>query len=86
MIAKSIYVLCAMTSLLCFVLLFRGYLRWRTRILLSSSAAFLAFGIANILLVIDLIVLPDVDLLLLRNIATLAGVALLLWGLIGDVR
>ncbi len=84
MIAKSIYILCAITSLFCFVLLIRGYWRMRTRILLWSSAAFLAFTLSNFILVIDLVVLPQVDLLALRNAVTLIGVLLLLFGLIGS--
>jgi len=85
MIAKAIYVLCAITSLFCFVLLLRGYVRMRTRVLAWSSAGFLAFAIANILLVVDLIFLPQIDLLLVRNVATLAGVVLLLCGLISSM-
>lgn len=84
MIAKVIYVLCALTSLFCFAMLFRGYLRHRTGILLSSSVAFLAFAAANVLLVVDLLLLPDVDLLILRNAVTLLGVVLLVWGLIAN--
>lgn len=79
---KAIYVLCAITSLFCFLLLFRGYLRSRTQVLLLSSASFFVFAFANALLVVDIVLLPNVDLLLLRNSVTLIGVALLLWGLI----
>lgn len=85
MIAKAIYILCACTSLFCFVLLLRGYLRMRTRILAWSCAGFLAFAVSNVLLVVDLLVLPAFDLLLFRNAATLAGVVLLLCGLISGV-
>jgi uncharacterized membrane protein required for colicin V production len=81
MTAEAIYLLCAATSCFCFVLLLRGYLRNRTSLLLWSSAAFLAFTLANVLLVIDLILLPDVDLTLYRNGITLIGLVLLLCGL-----
>lgn len=83
MIAKSIYALCAVTSLFCFVLLLRGYWRMRTRILLWSSAAFFALTLSNFLLVVDLVFLPEIDLSFLRNAVTLIGVVLLLFGLIG---
>lgn len=82
MIAKAIYILCAITSLFCFVLLLRGYLRMKTRILLWSSAAFLALTLSNLLLVADLVFLPEIDLLVVRNTCTLLGVLLLLCGLI----
>lgn len=84
MIAHGIYTLCGLASLFCFGVLLRGYMRHRTRILLSSSAAFLAFAIANVLLVIDLVFLPKVDLSVLRNGLTLAGVVLLASALIGQ--
>ncbi len=82
MAAEVIYLLCAATSLFCFLLLFRGYWRTRTRLLLWSSTGFLAFTIANVLLVADLMFFPSVDLLLWRNLATLIGLILLLAGLI----
>ncbi|HVU34678.1 MAG TPA: DUF5985 family protein [Opitutaceae bacterium] len=81
MIAELIYVLCAATSFACFVLLLRGYRRTRSRLLLWGSASFLAFTVANILLVIDRVVLPEVDLELYREISTFIAVALLLCGL-----
>lgn len=82
MTAEVIYILCAATSLFCFVLLFRGFLRTRAALLLWSAVAFLAFTVTNILLVLDLIFLPRIDLSLYRNAVTLFGVALLIYGLI----
>lgn len=82
MTAEAIYVLCAATCLFCFGLLLRGYLRTGNRLLLWSSAAFLVFTIANALLVVDLILLPGVDLSFYRSVATLVGLILLLCGLI----
>jgi hypothetical protein len=82
MTIEAIYVLCAATSFFCFVLLLRGYVRSGARLLLWSSAAFLAFTASNVLLVFDLIVLPKVDLSLYRTMATLAGLVLLICGLI----
>lgn len=84
MIAKSIYLLCAVTSLFCFALLFRGYLRMRTRILFFSSTGFLFFTIANALLLADRVWFPNIDLLPVRNLTTLLAVVLLLWGLVSE--
>ncbi len=84
MIAKCIYVLCAVTSLFCFGLLLRGYLRMRTRILFLGTVAFLLFTAANTLLIADFVWLPNVNLLPLRNVATLFAVVLLLWGLMSE--
>ncbi len=82
MIAATIYFLCAATSLVCFGLLLRGYFRTRARLLLWSSAGFFAFAISNVLLVLDLVFLPDVDLAIYRDGATFVGLVLLLCGLI----
>lgn len=82
MTAEAIYVLCAATCLFCFGLLLRGFMRTGNRLLLWSSAGFLAFTIANVLLVLDLVFFKNLDLLLYRNVATLLGLVLLLCGLI----
>lgn len=83
--AHIVYILCALTSIGCTVLLFGRYKKSRVDLLFWSSLAFLAFTITNILLFVDLVLLgPGTDLGLWRNICTLAGVAVLLYGLIND--
>jgi Family of unknown function (DUF5985) len=79
---ETVYLLCALTSVACMALLFRHYRRTRLRLLFWSSAAFLAFALANILLFVDLVIFPQYDLLFVRQIITLGGVVLLLYGLI----
>jgi hypothetical protein len=83
MIPQIVYFLCAVTSFICMGLLLRAYHRSRLPLLFWSGIAFLAFAAANILLFIDLVVFPtQIDLLIWRNLANLAGVVLLLYGLI----
>jgi hypothetical protein len=84
MIAAVVYCLCALTSWICAILLLRAYAARRARLLLWSGAAFCAFGVSNVLLFVDLVLVPTVDLALLRNGVTLLGVALLLWGLLAE--
>lgn len=84
MTGAIVYLLCALTSWTCAVLLLRAYLRSRARLLCWSGAAFCIFGVSNILLFVDLIVLPETDLSVLRNCVTLIGICLLLWGLIWE--
>lgn len=85
--AEAVYVLCAATSATCAALLLRGYRRQRTRLLLWSSLCFVLLALNNTLLFIDLIVVPDtVDLSLWRGATALAGVSLLLFGLIWESR
>jgi hypothetical protein len=82
--AEVVYGLCGATSLLCFVLLVRAYRRSGAKLLLWSSVAFFCFALSNILLFVDMIVFPRIDLMLLRTAINLLGVAVLLARLIRD--
>lgn len=86
MLARAVYILCALTSLGCAVLLVRGYLRSRARLLLWSSLSFAGLAINNILLVIDRLVIPDQDLYLWRLVSAFVSVAILLYGLIWEAE
>ena len=63
----SIYLLCAATSLACAGLLLRGYRRNRARLLLWSGFCFAGLTLENLLLFVDVIVFPRVDLALWRS-------------------
>ena len=82
--AEAVYVLCAVTSSLCAVLLLRAYARTGTRLLLWSGLCFLGLALNNALLVVDLIIVPDTDLSTWRLVPAVLGVALLLYGLIWE--
>jgi Family of unknown function (DUF5985) len=84
--ALSVYVLCALTSFVCAVLLLRGYRHSGARLLLWSGLCFACFALNNVLLIIDLQVLPERDLSLVRTLPSLVGVALLLYGLVWDAK
>ena len=84
--ALAIYVLCAATSLVCAVLLLRGWSRSRARLLLWSGLCFAGLVLNNVLLVIDVGAVPDTDFPVLRVLPALAGVALLLYGLVWESR
>ncbi len=83
-LGAAIYLLCFATSLVCMILLFRGYSQTRTRLLLWSALCFVGLAINNLLLILDLIMLPDVDLRLVRALTALAAVSILLLGFIWD--
>ncbi len=84
---EALYALCAAASASCAALLLRGYRVSRTPLLFWSSLCFLGLTINNLLLVIDLVLLPTtVDLSTLRSVVALASVSLLLYGLIWEVR
>ncbi len=84
--AKAVYLLCALTSLVCAVLLFRAYRGSRSRLLLWSALCFVGLTVNNVLLVVDKEVVPDIDLQILRDVSGLAAVTLLLFGLIWESR
>ena len=80
-----VYTLCALTSLLCAVLLLRGYRRSGMRLLLWSGLCFLMLAANNVILFLDLQVYGDaVDLGVLRQATALVGMGLLLYGLIWE--
>lgn len=81
-----VYALCALTSLACAVLLLRGYARSRVRLLLWSGICFAGLALNNIVVFIDVRVLPDTDLSLVRTIPALIGIAVLIYGLVWETR
>ena len=81
-----IYILSAVTALLCAVLLLRGYWRTGGRLLLWSGICFVGLALDNILLFFDLSVFPDVKLEILRKLAAVVGLSLLIYGMIWDVK
>jgi hypothetical protein len=82
--ALIVYVLCALTSLACAVLLLRAYRQTRTRLLLWSGLCFAGLSLNNLLLVVDTGIGPHVDLSLYRLLPALAAIMLLLYGLIWE--
>jgi hypothetical protein len=84
--AEAIYLLCGMTSLVAAALLFRMWRRRGTRLLLWSCLCFGGLALNNLFLIIDLEVVPDTDLMLLRTATAFASVVLLLFGLVWEAR
>jgi hypothetical protein len=83
--ASFIYLLCLLTSIACAALLTRSYARNRTRLLLWSAACFALLALNNFLIVLDILVLPLVDLAILRTACTLAAIGTLLYGFIWEL-
>lgn len=84
--AEITYVLCGLMSIACAALLLRGYLTTRMALLFWAALCFVGLTIDNALLFVDLVLLPHVDLFMLRTTAALAGMAVLLYGMIWDIR
>jgi hypothetical protein len=79
-----IYGLCAATAILCAYLLLRGARRSKSRLLLWSGLCFVGLALNNILLIVDRVFLPDMDLSIIRLIPALVGMMLLIYGLIWE--
>lgn len=84
MIAGVVYLLCAATSLVCTVLLLRAFVAGRSRLLLWSGICFAWFTVNNILLFVDLEVVPDTDLSVARSGTAFVGALTLLGALVWE--
>jgi hypothetical protein len=74
-----LYAVAILTSLLCTILLWRGYRRRGFRLLLWSAVCFAGLTVNNLILFVDLIVFPDIDLRPWRLAASLVGILAMLW-------
>ena len=83
-LAPVVYLLCATASLFCMVLLLRNYLKDRKPLLFWSTACFVGLAVNNLLLFLDLVILPDIDLRWARSLSALAAVSVLLYGFIWE--
>jgi Family of unknown function (DUF5985) len=84
MMAEAIYLLCALTSITRAALLWRSWRRTHARLLIWSTVCFVALAVNNCLLFVDLVLVRDSSLVVLRNAAALIGVGSLLAGLIWE--
>lgn len=82
--AETIYVLCTLTSLACAILLWRGYRASRARLLLWCALCFLGLALNNVLLFVDLVLLPNMDLSVPRAAEAVVALSILLYGLTWD--
>lgn len=82
----GVYILCALTAVGCSFLLFRGYARSRSRLLLWCGLFFGTLAFENVMLFVDFILVPETDLAMIRRTIPLVGVGLLLYGLIFDSK
>ena len=81
-IEAFIYLLCIATSGTCAWLLISAYRRTRQSLLLWSALCFSLLTVNNLLVYADIIILPQVDLSLVRLATALAAGALMLGGFI----
>jgi hypothetical protein len=82
----ALYLVAVVSSGACAVLLFRGYLHRRVRLLMWSAICFVGLTVNNVALFVDLVVFPNIDLRLARLIPALIGMGCLLYGFIWDTE
>lgn len=83
---EAVYLLCALTSVLCAGLLIRSYRANRSKLLLWSTLCFSGLALNNILLVFDRVLVPGHDLQMWRSISALIAFTTLVIGLIWESR
>ena len=81
-----IYVLCLVASAACAALLGRAYARSRTRLLLWTAASFCFLALNNLVLAVDMLLVPQADLWVWRQAAMGAGLGVLIFGFIWEMR
>ncbi len=81
---ELVYGLCAVTSMVCTVLLARAYRRTRVRLLLWSAICFGCLVVNNLMLTVDLVLFPSTDLSLPRLIPAVLGVGVLIYGFVEE--
>jgi hypothetical protein len=85
MIASLVYLMCAVTSVLCASALLYKFRRTSVPLLFWSGVCFVGFALSNVLLFVDLVLLPTaVSLLFFRTLPTLIGLGCLIWGLLWE--
>ena len=79
-----VFLLCLITSAACAALLVRSYVRTHTRLLLWTAVCFVLLAINNLFVVLDVLLLPAVELLPFRQLASLSAISVLLVGFIWE--
>jgi len=78
----AVYIVGALTTCICALLLLRGFFHSRQRLLLWSGLCFVGLAISNSLIFVDLVLFPDVDLYRVWLATAAVAMILLLYGLI----
>ncbi len=80
----AVYLLGTAVTLACAILLLRGYLGGKKKLLLWSSICFFGLAASYLLVFLDLVMLPNVDLYVWRLGTAAVAMTFLLYGLIWE--
>lgn len=84
--AEAVYVLCALTSLAAAGLLLRAWRSTHVPLLLWSLVCFVGLALNNVVLFVDKIITPGIDLSVWRGLPAVLGVTALVFGLVWDTK
>lgn len=82
----AIYILCLLASLGCAAVLFASFRRNATRLALWTALCFALLALNNLFVVLDILVLPDVDLVPARKLTSLAAAAVMVAGFVWETE
>jgi hypothetical protein len=82
--ASVVYVLGTLITFVCALMLFRAYARVGFRLLLWSAICFSGLTLANALVYVDLVIVPDTDLYILRLGVAALAMAVMVYGLVWE--
>ena len=82
--AAAVYILSALISLASAVLLFRSFVSTRSALLLWAGLCFVGLTLNNAMLFVDKVLVTDADLSTWRTLPALAGVSVLVFGLVWE--
>lgn len=81
---EIVYALCAITSLLTALLLWQNFRKTGFRLLFWSAICFFCLTVNNLMLFIDMVILPETDLSVLRTLPAAVGFGALIFGFIWE--
>jgi len=81
-----VYILCFATCTACAALVARAWFRRRTELLMWTAMSLVFLALNNLLVIADLLILPDLDLSIWRQLAALAAGATLIVGFIWEAE
>ncbi len=81
-----VYAVGVLTSMACAVLLLRGYVRGKQKLLFWSGLCFAGLALSNLLIFVDLVLVPNLDLYRYRLATAAFATGLLVYGLIWESK
>lgn len=84
--ATAVYILSALISIACVVLLVRSFAATRSSLLLWAAVCFTGLALNNVILLVEKVILTDVEFSTWRGIPALAGLLALMFGLLWETE